>query len=60
MFEKSSISNVPYISIDPRMHEERCEAQEEVFTLVMGWLHVDASRSRMWMWLFQPRLGLFH
>ena len=35
-------------------------AHRKVFTFVMGWLHVDVSRSRMWMWLFQPRLGLFH
>lgn len=27
-------------------------------TVVTGWLHVDVSRSRMWMWLFQPRPGL--
>lgn len=32
----------------------------DVFTLVLGWLHVDVSRSRMWMWLFQPRPGLSH
>lgn len=26
----------------------------------MGWLHVDISKSRIWMWLFQPRPGLSH
>lgn len=31
-----------------------------VLTVVMGWLHVDVSKSRIWMWLFQPRPGLSH
>lgn len=29
-------------------------------TVVIGWLHVDVSKSRMCMWLFQPRPGLSH
>lgn len=38
----------------------RCVFMSSVWTWVMGWLHVNESRSRMWTWLFHPRPGLSH